>query len=407
MDGHIASGRGGADGAAGAASASDEWTIRRLLAWTTPYLRERSVDSPRTVVEILLAEVLGVERLRLYMEPDRVLSAEELARLRGLVARAGRHEPVQFLVGRWPFFGRDFEVAPCTLIPRPATETLVERALDWYRARGGGDADVLDLCTGSGCVAISFFLGARAIARPEGVGCRPLEAVRAGADDTWRDPRDSHGFEDHGAGAERAIAFDGEGHRIESAGMPSPNHQEGRPPMESGARSGAERDGGSESEERPLRRSSASLRVVGTDVVAEAVELARRNATRLGAAGIDFGVGDLWNAIQGDESRQFDAVLSNPPYVTDDEYAKLDANVRDFEPATALRGGRDGLDFVRRIVSGAAERIRPGGLLAIEVGWKHGAAVRELLAAGPWADLRVDRDHEGIDRVVSAIRLPT
>jgi hypothetical protein len=114
------------------------WTVRALLAWIVPYLRERAVESPRTIAEILLADVLSVERLRLYMEPDRELAPEELATLRGLVARAGRHEPVQFLVGTWPFLGRDFEVAPCTLIPRPCTETLVEYALAWYRARGAG-----------------------------------------------------------------------------------------------------------------------------------------------------------------------------------------------------------------------------------------------------------------------------
>ena len=101
------------------------WTVRALLAWIVPYLRERAVESPRTIAEILLADVLSVERLRLYMEPDRELAPDELATLRGLVARAGRHEPVQFLVGTWPFLGRDFEVAPCTLIPRPCTETLV------------------------------------------------------------------------------------------------------------------------------------------------------------------------------------------------------------------------------------------------------------------------------------------
>jgi release factor glutamine methyltransferase len=82
----------------------------------TPFLKERSIDSPRMVAEILLGAVLDVERLRLYMEPDRELDPSELARLRELVGRAARHEPVQFLVGRWPFLGRDFEVEPCTLI---------------------------------------------------------------------------------------------------------------------------------------------------------------------------------------------------------------------------------------------------------------------------------------------------
>ena len=94
--------------AVGDTGAPARWTVRALLAWIVPYLQERSVDSPRAVAEILLSEVLRIERLGLYMEPERELDAQELAALRALVARAGRHEPVQFLVGRWPFLGRDF-----------------------------------------------------------------------------------------------------------------------------------------------------------------------------------------------------------------------------------------------------------------------------------------------------------
>jgi len=146
--------------------------------------------------------------------------------------------------------------------------------------------------------------------------------------------------------------------------------------------------------------------VVGTDIVGAAVELACRNAGQLGAGSVEFRVGDLWDAAPVGAFAAFDAVISNPPYVTDEEFAVLDANVREYEPASALRGGRDGLDVVRRIVAGAAARIRPGGLLAIEVGWKHGDAVRALLAGGPWSGVRVDKDHEGIDRVVSALRVP-
>jgi release factor glutamine methyltransferase len=408
MDGHNTVGKSESRAGIGGVESAEEWTVRRLLAWTTNFLRERSVESPRTVVEILLAEVLGVERLRLYMEPDRALSADELARLRGLVARAGRHEPVQFLVGRWPFFGRDFEVAPCTLIPRPATETLVERAVEWYRARDGGDAHVLDLCTGTGCVAISFFLAARAIARPVGVGCRPLEVPRetseAGRLGGARDERGSTSSEPSGG----AVTFDPEGRMIERSG--EGRGEEGRGGEGTRHADDAEpqprrADDSNSAESVATGRRAATLRVVGTDLVGEAVELARRNAVQLGAGSIEFRAGDLWDAVPSSEFGAFDAVISNPPYVTDEEFAALDANVREYEPASALRGGRDGLEFVRRIIAGAASRVRPGGLLAIEVGWRHGAAVRGLLRDGPWSDVRVDKDHEGIERVVSALRV--
>src|SRR5688500_1568201 len=86
------------------------WTTRKLLKWMTDFFAEKQLDSPRVVTEMLLAHVLGCERLRLYMEVDRPASPVELSTLRLLVARAGRHEPVQHLVGHAWFFGRQFEV---------------------------------------------------------------------------------------------------------------------------------------------------------------------------------------------------------------------------------------------------------------------------------------------------------
>ncbi|MBI1303461.1 MAG: peptide chain release factor N(5)-glutamine methyltransferase [Phycisphaera sp.] len=346
---------------AGDAAAPTRWTVRALLAWIVPYLQERSVDSPRAVAEILLAEVLRVERLGLYMEPERELDPQELAALRALVARAGRHEPVQFLVGRWPFLGRDFAVAPCTLIPRPSTETLVTRALDWYRARcaeGDSSARVLDLCTGSGCIAVSIALGMRAIARPEGLGCKPISAGAKGAE-----------------GAEAEVVA-----RVISS--PDSGEQQSAPAVSADA---------------ARRRAS----MTASDIVPEAVELARGNAARHGVE-IDFRTGDLFAAVRPDE--RFDLIASNPPYVTDEEYAALDANVRDYEPAIALRGGRDGLDLVRRIVAGAERHLARGGLLLVEVGWKHRASALALVAGSAWRDAEILVDGEGIDRVLVAVR---
>jgi len=331
------------------------WTVRTLLAWVAGFLKEREVDSPRAIAEILLADTLGVERMRLYMEPEREPSADELARFRALVARAGRHEPIQFLVGRWPFLGRDFEVAPCTLIPRPCTETLVERALAFCRelpeARRAEGLRVLDLCTGTGCIAVSVALGLKAVLRPTDAGCRPLGGQTGAA--------------------------------VEAV----PVVQIGEEPAVAAAQAS------------PAR---ATATVVATDVVAEAVELARRNAQRLGAA-VDFRTGDLWQALDARET--FDLVLSNPPYVTDAEYEALDRNVREYEPASALKGGRDGLDFVRRIAHEAARRTRSGGLVLIEIGWKHRDGAMALFAGSEWRDVEVLRDGEGIDRVLVAHRV--
>ncbi len=106
---------------------------------------------------MLLAHVLDCDRMRLYMEADRPASAQEREALRQQVARAARHEPVQYLLGEAWFFGQPFAVTPDVLIPRPSTETLVEHVLQWLRRREMSAPPLIaDIGTGSGCIAISI-----------------------------------------------------------------------------------------------------------------------------------------------------------------------------------------------------------------------------------------------------------
>ena len=123
------------------------------------HFEAKAIDSPQLVSEMLLAHVLGCERLRLYMESDRPASGAERATLRDLVARAARHEPVQYMLGEAWFFGRPFTVGPEVLIPRPSTETLLEHLLQWWRSRGEMESALIaDVGTGSGCIAVSIAL---------------------------------------------------------------------------------------------------------------------------------------------------------------------------------------------------------------------------------------------------------
>ncbi len=129
------------------------WTIARMLRWMQEDFAGRGVDNPRLDAELLLAHALEVERIRLYLDLERPLTATELDAIRALVKRRRAREPVAYILGYRDFWGRRFRVTPAVLIPRPDTETLVEQAL----GRLEGDAvDVLDLCTGSGCVAVSI-----------------------------------------------------------------------------------------------------------------------------------------------------------------------------------------------------------------------------------------------------------
>ena len=131
------------------------WTVARVLQWAAQDFGGRGIDSPRLDAELLLGEVLGYDRIKLIIEAQRPLAADELTRYRELIKRRRAGEPVAYLLGSREFYGLTFQVDRRVLIPRPDTEVLVEVALELTRPRSMfGRA--LDLCTGSGCVAIAF-----------------------------------------------------------------------------------------------------------------------------------------------------------------------------------------------------------------------------------------------------------
>ena len=135
---------------------------------------EHDVDAPRVCAELLVSAALECDRLRLYMEPERVASAEERELLRDWVRRASTQEPVQYLVGETWFHGRAFAVDRSTLIPRPATEALVEHASHAIQGRDG--ARILEIGTGTGCVVMSIL---DAMDRPSRAEARRMAARRA------------------------------------------------------------------------------------------------------------------------------------------------------------------------------------------------------------------------------------
>ena len=283
-------------------------TLIEVLRLSTSFLAQRGSESPRLDAELLTAHSLGLRRLDLYLQFDRPLREDELAPMRELLRRRAAGEPVAYLVGEREFYGRPFRVSGAVLIPRPDTETLVEAALRWARARGGATPlRIADAGTGSGCIALTM-----------------------------------------------------------AAELPEAT-------------------------------------VVASDISAEALEVARDNAQRLGVgARVTFVQGEWASPLRS--RAPFDMLLSNPPYVSDDEVGELAVDVRNYEPRGALAAGAGGMAAYDALLSDAPALVAADGYVGLEVDPRRAGAVAELVArAWPAAAVRRVCDLTDRERVVEAV----
>jgi release factor glutamine methyltransferase len=131
-------------------------TVLEVIKRSSEYLEQKGVESPRLQIELLLAHVLAVPRLKLYLDFERPLSEQQLSTLRTLLKRRGEREPLQYIVGSTSFCGIEIAVTPAVLIPRPETEGLVEQAWHFLSHGPRPTPAVLDFGTGSGCIAIAI-----------------------------------------------------------------------------------------------------------------------------------------------------------------------------------------------------------------------------------------------------------
>ncbi|MCX5639216.1 MAG: peptide chain release factor N(5)-glutamine methyltransferase [Planctomycetota bacterium] len=307
----------------------DVWTSRRLIRWIDSHLTAKGIDSPRVCAEMLVGHVVGAERMQLYMEPDRPASATELERLRALVVRAARHEPVQYLVGEGTFWSKRFAVGPATLIPRPATEHLVEEAVASARAAAAAGVRpirVLEIGTGTGCISTCVVAA--------------LRGQRRGTEPT----------------STPVVPID--------------------------------------------------IQIIATDIVPGALELARLNATAHGASeAIELRLGSIYEPLTPQEQGTFHILISNPPYVRDDEWQEMAANVRDHEPRSALAGGATGMDVLAPLIANAHTWLAPGGRLVVEIGHRQRDDVLAAARLNPHlTDADIKKDFEDFWRMLVATR---
>lgn len=138
-------------------------------------------------------------------------------------------------------------------------------------------------------------------------------------------------------------------------------------------------------------------KVTAVDINPLACELTKKNAEKNGVK-VDVLCGDMYEPVK---RKKYHMIISNPPYIKSDEIPFLMPEVKDFEPIEALDGGKDGLDFYRKIVEGASNHLKKNGLLVFEIGHDQGAALTAILAVTEkFAEARIGRDLDGKDRVV-------
>ena len=129
-----------------------DWTILEILNWTREHFQEKKIENARLNAELLITHVLNLKRLELYMNFDQVVSRDDRETIKQMLIRRAKNEPLQYILGETEFYGYKFKVNSSVLIPRPETELLVEKVLE----NADGIRNVLEIGTGSGCIAITL-----------------------------------------------------------------------------------------------------------------------------------------------------------------------------------------------------------------------------------------------------------
>ncbi len=271
-------------------------SLLEILKRTEAFFAEKGLETPKLETEHLFAHALGCRRLDLYLQFERPLTEPELAKLRPLVRRRGRREPLQHIIGSVDFFGLVLKADARALIPRPETEELVERIINLIDSQ---PRRTLELGTGTGALVLA------------------------------------------------------------------------------------------------LAKQFPESEAVAVDLSADALSLARENAGANDLAGhVSFLESDWFSSVES----VFDLIVSNPPYLTEEEYTSAQPEVRDFEPREALVAGEAGLACLRQILEEAQKHLAEGGLLALETGIAHHARLTEIAQQCGYRQWQSQRDLTHRDR---------
>lgn len=314
-------------------------TINKLKE-AAKFLESCGIEAPGKEAEIFVREGLDINTVETYRDNPE-LSKEQIRTLEYMLKRRVRHEPLQYILGYEEFLGLKLLVGPGVLIPRPETEFMAEQAIKTVKSyklkvksenkdsslvTRHSSLSILDLCTGSGCLALA------------------------------------------------------------------------------------------------LAKEFPDFEIYGTDISEIAIGYARRNAEINNIKNAAFLTGALFqpfkkidtdyclpfssldNSISNPTGFAFDLIISNPPYIRTDDIKGLQPEVKDWEPAIALDGGTDGLDFYRELIPAARYFLKDNGLIILELGNGQSSRVAEIIESSGYTHIEIIKDYAGIERIIQASR---
>ena len=269
---------------------------------------------------------------------------EKLSAYENALKKRAARIPLQQIIGQQEFMGLSFFVNEHVLIPRQDTETLVELVLQEQKDK---DISILDMCTGSGCIAVSLKkLGGYAHVEGADISEEALKVAKRNSEEI---------LENNDVNND---AVNSRTEQIQNCTNLTNNQN---------------------------KQDNSEERMVS-------------EVRRVSQTGVTFRRSDMFSSFR--ETEQFNVIVSNPPYIPSAVIEELEPEVRDHEPRGALDGTADGLCFYRILAEECAKHLTPGGHVYFEIGYDQGMAVKELLDNHGFKDTRVIQDLAGKDRVV-------
>lgn len=272
--------------------------ILEILKLSTDYLNNKGIESPRLNTELIISKVTGISRIGLYTHFDKPLNTKEIDKIREMISRRAKFEPLQYIIGDTQFLDLNINVNSNVLIPRPETESLIEKVIETEKD-SNKKLKILDIGTGSGCIAIA------------------------------------------------------------------------------------------------LAKYYKNSEVIAADISESAIKTAKENAENAGINNIQFFQFDI---LQKKPKSKFDIIVSNPPYISENDYNKLEKELF-YEPKNALSDGGDGFAFYRRYAEIFESILNENAKFFLEIGFGQYEKIYEIFSVTK-LQISVSKDLNGVERIV-------